>query len=83
VRIERVALEHHRDVAGARRQRVHHPVADADGAAGDFLEPGNHPQGRRLAAAGGADQHHELVMSDFKVDAVHHLGAAIAFRHVF
>ena len=33
VLVERVVLEHHGDVAVARRQMVDHPVADADVAA--------------------------------------------------
>ena len=38
VRVERVVLEHHRDVALLRRQVVHHPVADHDLARGHVLE---------------------------------------------
>jgi hypothetical protein len=72
VRVERVILEHHGDVAVARRQVVHHPVADGDLAAADRLEPGDHAQQRGLAAARGADQHHEFTVTDVEVDAVNH-----------
>ena len=51
VRIKRVVLEHHGDVALFRRHVVDHAIADADLAAGDVLEPGNHAQQGRLAAA--------------------------------
>jgi hypothetical protein len=44
VRIERVVLEHHRDVAVARRHLVHHALADAQLAVADVLEPGDHAQ---------------------------------------
>jgi len=70
VRIERVALEHHRDVAVLGRHVVDHPAADRDGAAGDLLQAGDHAQRRRLAAAGGADQHHELLVVDLQVQVL-------------
>jgi hypothetical protein len=51
VRVERVVLEDHRDVAVLRREVVDDPVADGDLAAGDVLQAGDHPQGGRLSAA--------------------------------
>src|SRR5262249_2471961 len=35
------------------------------------LEAGDHPQERRLAAPGRADQHHELALADVEGDLVH------------
>ena len=70
VLVERVVLEHHGDVAVARRQMVDHPVADADVAAGDVLEARDHAQRRRLAAAGRADQRHELLVGDLEIDVL-------------
>ena len=67
VRVQRVILEHHRDVAVPGRNVVHHPVADAQLAGGDRLEPGHHPQGRALAAAGGPDENDELTVLDGQV----------------
>ena len=64
VRVERVVLEHHRDVAVLRRLVVHHLVADPQLALGDVLEPGDHPQRGGLAAAGGPDEDHELAVLD-------------------
>ena len=66
VRIERVVLEHHRDVAVLGRLVVHHVVADPQLALGDVLEPGDHAQGGGLAAAGGADEDHELAVLDLQ-----------------
>src|SRR5262249_38118657 len=66
VRVERVALEHHRDVTVAGRDVVDDPRPDAHDALGDLLEAGEHPQRRRLPAAGGADQHHELAVGDLE-----------------
>ena len=34
------------------------------------LEPGDHPQQRRLAAAGGADEDHEVAVLDVEVDTL-------------
>ena len=64
MRIERVGLEHHGDVAPARRHVVHPLAGDADLALGDLLEPGKRAQERGLAAARGADQRHELPLLD-------------------
>jgi hypothetical protein len=67
VRIERVVLEHHGDVAVLRRQVVDHAIADDDLAAGNLLEPGHHPERGRLAAAGGPDEHHEFLVADVEI----------------
>jgi hypothetical protein len=66
VRVERVVLEHHRDVAVLRRQLVHDVAVDPELAVGDVLESGDHPQGRRLAAAGRPDKDHELAVLDIE-----------------
>jgi hypothetical protein len=75
VRVERVALEHHRDVAIARRHVVDDPVADAERALGDLLEACDHPQGGRLAAPGRAYENHELAVLDLQGHVVHGSGA--------
>ena len=51
MRIEAVALEHHRHAAGARRNIVDDVAADQKVAAGLLLEPADDAQERRLAAA--------------------------------
>ena len=76
MRIERVVLEHHRDVAVGRLDLVDDAPADVDFAAGDGLEPRDHAQQRGLAAAGGADQHAELAVADVEIDALDGLEAA-------
>jgi hypothetical protein len=57
VRVQRVVLEHHRDVALLGRRRVDQASPMQDLALGDVLQPGHHAQQRALAAAAGADQH--------------------------
>ena len=64
VRVERVVLEDHRDVALLRRHVVDDAAADRDRAVGDVLEPGDHAQRGRLAAARRADEHEELAVRD-------------------
>ncbi len=39
--------------------------------------PGDHPQGRRLAAARGADEHDEFLFLHLKVDPVDDLQSAV------
>jgi hypothetical protein len=83
VRVQRVVLEDHRDVAVLRRLVVDDLVADAHLAVGDVLEAGDHPQGRRLPAPGGADEDHELAVGDLEVHVLHGLEAVVvALRDV-
>jgi len=70
VRVEGVVLENHRDVAVLGRHVGHHAVADQDVAAGDFLQPREAAQRRRLPAAGGTYQHQELAIGDVQVQVV-------------
>ena len=70
MRIERVALEHHGDIARAGRQVGHHRAVDDDIARGRPLEAGDHAHQRGLAAARGAEQDEELAFLGGEVDAV-------------
>ena len=70
VRVERVVLEHHRDVAVLGGEVRDVAVADADGARRDVLEAGEHAQRGGLAAAGGADEDEELAVLDVEVERV-------------
>jgi hypothetical protein len=68
MRIERVALEDHRDVALARREAIGDRAADRNHPARDRFKPGDHPQGCRLAASGGSNQHQEFAVLDLEVE---------------
>src|ERR1700751_6161974 len=68
VRIERVILKHHGDVAVHGRQLVDHGIADEDLTRADRLQARHHAQRRGLAAARRADQDYEFLVADFKVD---------------
>ena len=76
VRIERVVLEHHGDVAVLGFEVVHHALADRDLAGGDCLQSRHHAQQRRLAAARRSDHHHEFAVADVHIDALDHLYGA-------
>ena len=67
LRIERIGLEHHGDAAVLRLLPGDVLSLDDDLAAGDGDEPGNRIQKRRLAAAGGAEQHQEFALGDLQV----------------
>ncbi len=66
VRVERVVLEDHRDVAILGRDVVDEALADEDVAARLLFEPGDHAKGGRLAATGGSDEHEELFVLDLQ-----------------
>ena len=72
-RVQRVVLEHHRDVAVAGPQVGDVLVADHDPALRHLLQPGDHPQERRLPAAGRADEDHELAVLDVERDRIESL----------
>ncbi|EON32400.1 phenol hydroxylase [Gordonia terrae C-6] len=71
VRVERVALEHHGDVAVLRRTLVDPLATDPQFTPGDVLEPGDHVERRRLTAARRTHQDHELAVGDLDVDPVY------------
>ena len=77
VRVERVVLEHHGDVAILGIELVDDPAVDRDLAGSDVLEAGDHAQQRALAAARGADEDDELVVGDVEVHAMHDGDVAI------
>ena len=70
VRVQRVALEHHRQAALFRRHVVHAPAIDLQLAACDVLQSGDAAQQRALATARGADEDDEFAVAHLQVDAV-------------
>jgi hypothetical protein len=79
VRVQRVRLEHHRDVAIGRPGVSDVLAAEFDAAAARLLEPGDDVHQRALAAARRADQHQELAVGQVDVDLVQHARAAEEF----
>ncbi|OPZ51435.1 MAG: hypothetical protein BWY91_02682 [bacterium ADurb.BinA028] len=70
VRVERVVLEDHGDVAVLGGQVGDVAVTDEDLAAVDLFEAGEHAQGGGLATSGGADEDEELPVCDVDVQLV-------------
>ena len=80
MREERRRLEDEADVSGARRQERHVLVVKPDAAAGRLHEPRDHPQGRRLAAAGRAEERDELAIGHVEVELVDRDRRAVMLR---
>ena len=76
VRVERIRLEDHGQIASTRSHVVDHGTVDFNVALGLGLQPRDDPQGGRLAAPGGTDQGQELTVGDVEVDAVEDLRVA-------
>ena len=70
-RVERVELEHHRDVALFGRAVVHALAGDDHVAFGGLFEAGDDAQRGGLAAAGGAEQADHLAGRHREVDVAH------------
>ncbi len=75
VRAERVALEHHGDVALLGRHVGDVAAVEVDGAQGRLEQPGEHAEEDRLPAAGGPEEDAEVAVGDLQVDGVHGLRA--------
>lgn len=69
MRVERVGLEHHGQLALGRRLAGDVTAVDVDGAAAGVLQPGYQPQQRGLAATRRADEDDELAILDHQVEA--------------
>ena len=83
VGIERVVLEHHRDVPVLGIEIIDHAVADDDVAAGNRNEPGDQIEGRRLAASRRADQGDELSVVDGQRYVVDGIERAVGLDEIF
>ena len=77
MRIERIALENHRDAALTWGQMVHDCAADQDLTRGRLLKPGDHAQQRGLAGTGGAEEHEELALASLQIHIVDSRGLAL------
>ena len=82
MRVERIILKDHGDVAILRRQVIDDLAADINGAGGDFLEARDHAQRRALAATRGADQNDEFIVGNIEIDAAHRFDVVEALGHV-
>ena len=82
MRKQRVGLEHHGRAALDRRHSGNIFAADHDLARGRVLVARDHPQDRRLAAAGRSQQRDERPRADGERDAVDGDDVAVALGHL-
>src|SRR6185369_16202385 len=82
VRIERVTLKHHRQVAMLRGYIVNTFAVDQNIARGDRLETGKHSQSRSLAATGWTKQHDEFAVVDLQRQIVDDARAAKCLTYI-
>ena len=82
VRVQRVALEDHGDVAVLRLDVVDLAAPDLDGAFGRLLEAGDHAQRGRLPAAGRPEQDEELLVGHLQGEVVDRGHVGEALRHL-
>ena len=74
MRIQRVILEHHRDVTLFGLHLIHDGATDPDLARADFFEPGDHPQKRTFTAARWTNQYRKFAIGDLNIHASDHVG---------
>ncbi len=78
MRIERIGLEHHRNVAVLGCQFIDALAADLHLPGRDVFKACNHAQQSGFSAAGRADQHDEFAIFDLKIDTMQNSMFAIA-----
>jgi hypothetical protein len=71
MRVEGIALEHHRDVPIFGRDVVNAAIANVQITLGDFLQSGNHPQRRRFSAAGRPDEDEKLPILNVQMKIIY------------
>ena len=77
MRVQRVVLEDHRDIAVLGRHVVDELTVDVELALGDLLETCDHTQRRRFAAAGRADENDKFLVRDVEVEFLHRDNALV------
>jgi hypothetical protein len=66
MRIERITLEHHRNVAILGRHIIDHPITDHNVAVRHLFQPRKATQRRRLAASRRSHQHQKLLVGNIE-----------------
>ena len=79
VRIKRVGLENHRDLAVGRGDTCDHTAINGNIALGNLLKSGDHPHQSGFAAARRADENDKFAFFRLKTDAIDNRNIAVAF----
>jgi hypothetical protein len=82
VRVQSIALEHHRDVAILGWDIIHNTIADQDIPLGDLLQPCQHAQAGGLAAARRTHEDDEFLVLDVDVEVADCSDIAVPLVHV-
>ncbi len=83
MRVERIVLKHHCDVAFSGLHIVYNAVANSNRARADAFKPCNHAQKCRLTAARRADEDNEFTVLDLQRNAFDDFNvAAIALADI-
>ena len=78
MRVKRVALEHHCDVAARWRHIADGPSPDSDFTAAGMVETGQQSQQGAFAAPRGTDQHQKLAIVDRQIQLTNHINGITA-----
>ncbi len=81
VRIERIGLEHHRDVAIFRQHFGDIALTDMHASRARSLQPRQDAKRRCLSRTGRSQQHKELPRLDLEIELLQHFHAAEALLH--
>ena len=73
MRVKRIILKHHGNVAVARCDFIDRLVANQNFTRGDIFQTRQHAQRGALATAGRADKNDELAITDGQINAVNDL----------
>ena|GEM_PF-321826 len=79
VRIQGIALKHHRQTAVGSRGRRHIRAVYLAPPGCGLVQPRDHPQQRGLAETGWPDEYHQLALADRQVDALQDIHRAEGF----
>ena len=77
MRIERIGLEHHRNVPFSWLEIIHATPTDLDVTSGNGLKPSDHTQQGGFATSRGSDNDDKLPITHRPINAVNDLGFAI------
>ena len=77
MRIQRVVLENHGDVAVLRSDVIAQTAVDIQFAVGNILQAGDHAQRGGFSAAGRADQHDKFLVRNLQVHVVNSQNVAV------
>jgi hypothetical protein len=82
VRVERVVLEHHRNVAIGRLEIGDVACADRDRTRRGRLQAGDHSQRGRFSATGRAEQNQEFAVGNVDADVIDDVDGAKGLAHI-